>query len=315
MFIYMRFVFVLMAMCCAFVTSNTYAAVQEIAAVVNDGAISMRDLDKRMKLIMVSSGLQNSQEIRDRLKPQVLGSLVNEQLMMQEARRLDISVDKAEIEGGLAKISQQNNTSPEKFKAMLSRGGIDIGTMYAQIEAQIAWGKVVQSQLRSKVIISDRDVDDMLERIKSKIGTTEYLAAEIFLPVEGPKKASQSQQLANRLVSEIRSGKASFFKLATQFSQAAGSTNGGDIGWVQDTQLPQELLDGLKKVKKGQVTNPIKSPNGYHILFLRDTRTVADGTIPSRDQVYYNIGSERLDKLQRRHLMDLRAASFVDIRV
>lgn len=294
---------------------SVQAGTQEIVAVVNDDAISARDLTTRMKLIIASSGLQNNKEIRAKLTPQILNSLINEQLMLQEARKMNIEVERSEIETGFAKIAVQNKSTPEKFKAMLRRGGIDISTMYLQIEAQVAWGKVVQKRLRPRVIVSDRDIDDTLSRIQAKVGSKEYLTAEIFLPIDGAKSVKSVKQLSNRLVREIKSGKASFFSLAQQFSKAAGAVNGGDTGWMQETQISEEILAGLKAIKKNQVTKPIKTLSGYHILFLRDIRTLTENTMPSRDQIYYSLGAERLEKLQRRHLMDLKAASFIDLRV
>tara|TARA_R110001592_G_scaffold29350_7_gene106573 strand:- start:16573 stop:17475 length:903 start_codon:yes stop_codon:yes gene_type:complete len=291
------------------------AATQEIVAVVNDAVISDSDLNKRMRLIMVSSGLPNTSEIRQKLTQQVLGGLINEQLMLQEAKKFNIEINQADIDAGFAQIAQQNQVQPEQFMAMLKRSGIDVSTMIQQVTAQVAWGKVVQSRLRPRINISERDIDDALERIQSKIGTTEYLAAEIFLPVEDPKQDGQTRKLANNLVYEIKSGKASFFKLAQQFSQAAGSMNGGDKGWVNEAQLSEELLKPLESAQKNQITAPVKTLDGYHILFLRDKRALSEETVPSRQQVEYSIGNERLDKLQRRHLMDLRLASFVDIRV
>ncbi len=294
---------------------NSFAATQEIIAVVNDDAISGRDLNKRMKLILASSGLKNSKEIRARMIPQVLNNLINEQLMLQEARKMDIQIERAEIEAGFAKIAAQNKSTVDKFKSMLRRGGIDVSTMYAQIEAQVAWGKVVQARLRPRVVVSDRDVDDVLDRIKAKVGSKEYLTAEIFIPTDGKNSEKQVKQLSDRLVREIKSGKASFFKLAQQFSRSAGAVKGGDTGWLQESQISEELLTGLQAIKKNQVSKPIKTLRGYHIMFLRDIRTLTEDTMPSRDQIYYSLGAERLEKLQMRHLMDLKAASFVEVRV
>lgn len=315
LYIRLLILFVLTFVSIAPVAKYAYAATQEIVAVVNENVISAHDVSKRMRLIMVSSGLQNSKEIRAKLSSQVLNSLINEQLMLQEARNMNIKIERAEIESGFSKIAAQNKSTSEKFKAMLRRGGIDISTMYAQIEAQVAWGKVVQKRLRPRVIVSDRDVDDTLERIQAKVGSKEYLTAEIFLPIDSAKNEKQVKQLANRLVREIKSGKASFFSLAQQFSKAAGAGSGGDTGWLQETQLSEEILTGLQAVKKNQVTKPIKTLSGYHILFLRDIRTLTEGTMPSRDQIYYSLGTARLEKLQHRHLMDLKASSFIDLRV
>ena len=203
----------------------------------------------------------------------------------------------------------------DQFKAMLKRIKVDLSTMYRQVEAQLAWGKVVQSQYRPQIVISSRDIDDTLERIRTKIGTTEYLAAEIYLPVDGATNDEQVKKLANQLAREIRAGKATFFKLAQQFSQAAGAVNGGDKGWVNEAQLSEPLLQALKTLGKNQVTKPIKTINGYHILMLRDKRTLSEDTIPSSEQIKYNIGTERMDKLQRQRLMDLRLASYIDVRL
>lgn len=292
----------------------THAATQEIVAVVNEDAITAADLNKRLALIMASSGLPNTPEIRQKLAPQVINGLIEEQLMIQQAAKMDLTVTPEEIENGFNTIGQQNNMDGTKFKAMLKKGGIDISTLESQISAQIGWGKVVQAKLRTRVMISERDVDDALARIKAKVGATEYLVAEIFLPVDNKSKEDQAMQLANRMVGEIKKGKASFFKLAQQFSKSAGSAKGGDIGWMRQDQMAPEFLSGLKGVEKNQVSQPVRTSQGVHILFMRDTRSISDATVPSREQVYQNLGTERLDRLQRSYLRDIKASSFVDIR-
>tara|TARA_B100001989_G_C24550931_1_gene474648 strand:- start:3875 stop:4846 length:972 start_codon:yes stop_codon:yes gene_type:complete len=296
-------------------TKSAYAATQQIVAVVNDDAISISDFEKRLKLIIASSGLPDNQEIRQRLGPQIVGSLVEEQLMLQEAENMKLSIEQEEVDRGFATIAQQNKMKPEQFKKMLKKGRIDITTLYRQIRAQIAWSKVVQSRLRPRVIISEQDIDAALERMRSKIGTTEYLAAEIYLPFSDENSERQSRKLASRLISEIKNGKASFFKVAQQFSKGAGAARGGDTGWLNEEQISPDMLEALKKVKKNQLTNPIRSEDGYYILFLRETRQLTEDTLPSRQQVEYNLGNERLERLQRRHLLDVKASSFIDIRV
>lgn len=297
-------------------TQYVHAAnTQEIVAVVNSDAVSLRDLNRRLKLVMISSGLPNKADIRDKLTPQVLDTLINEKIMLQEAKKQGVEVTQGDIEAGFAQVAQQNNIPADKFKKMVSASGIDINTMYDQIRAQVAWSKVVQKSLRPNVLISDRDIEAARERMEAKVGTTEFLAAEIFLPFDDESKEARVKQLANRLYSETRSGKASFFKLAQQFSRSAGAMQGGDTGWMNEAQIPEEILDGLKKVSKNQITPPIRTLNGYHIYFLRDTRTLSEDTLPSNQQIEYSLGTERLNKVQHRRLQDLRSASFVDIRV
>lgn len=296
-------------------SKTAIAQTQTIAAVVNDEIITDSDLRKRMHLIMASSGLPNTKDVRGKLIKQVLGNLIDEQIMLQEAEKHHYDISQEEMENGFAKIAQQNNKNPEQFKNVLTKMKADISTMRHQIKAQLAWGKVIQGTLRSRVVISERDINDTAERIRTKIGTTEYHAAEIFLPIKGTSKEKEIKKLANELVREIKSGKASFFKLAQQFSQAAGATNGGDKGWVNEAQFPDELLQGLKKLSQNQITSPIKTTSGYHILLLHEKRSLSEETIPSRAQIEYSIGMERIERLQRQYLMDLRLASYIDIRL
>ncbi len=291
------------------------ASTERIAAIVNEDAISISDVNDRLRLVIGSSGLPNSKEIREKLTPQVIGSLIEEQIKMQEAGRLEITVAQEEIDQGFGTVAAQNKISPEKFQTMLQRGGISIESMKRQIESQIAWSKVVQRQLRPQVIVSDADVDDMVERFHGNKGTKEYLIAEIFLPVDETSQESNVRQVANRLVGQIKNGKSPFYKLAQQFSKSAGSTQGGDLGWIQQGQLPEELDVVLKTLEKDQVSSAIRSLAGYHILYLREKRTISDETIPARDQIVNTLGTERLERLQRRYLLDLKATAFIENRV
>lgn len=311
--VFMRFCFVFLTALFVFLPSSQ--AMQAIVAVVNEDAISARDLEKRMRLVIVSSGLPNKPEIRQRLLPQVLNALIDEQLMLQEAARARVEVTDDEIESGFSRVAQQNKIDVNQFRATLSRSGVDISTLRSQIRAQIAWSKFVQRRLRSRVIVSERDIDDAYERIVAKMGSTEFLTAEIFLPTTDNNSQEEALQLARRLSAEIKSGRASFFQLAQQFSKSAGSAQGGNVGWLNEAQMDQDLLVGLEGVQKNQITEPIKTSEGYHILFLRNVRTVDDDSVPSRDQIGFNLGSQRLEKVQRRHLQDLKASAFVDIRV
>ena len=288
---------------------------EQIAAIVNQDAISISDVNDRMRLIISSSGLANTPEIMAKLSQQVVNSLIEEQIKLQEAQRLEIEVTEEEIRKGFATISEQNKFTAEQFTEILRRSGINKATMERQIRAQIAWTKIVQTAVRAQVNVTDKDVEDALARQKASKGKIEYLVAEIFLPMQNPKEAGDIQQLANRLVGQIKAGQAPFFRVAQEFSKAAGATNGGDLGWVQQGQLVQEVDSVLKTMAKETVSQPIRSSNGFHILFLRDQRQVSDQTIPSKEEMTRIIGNQRLERAQRRYYLDLQAEAFIENRV
>ncbi|MCL4678324.1 MAG: peptidylprolyl isomerase [Alphaproteobacteria bacterium] len=292
-----------------------YANAQQIVAVVNEDAITQKDLDDRMKLIMASSGMPNTPDIRRRLAPQVINTLIEEQIMVQQARALKIDIKPEEIEKGFASLAKQNKMSAEDFKAMLKRGGISTLTLQNQIKAHLSWSLVVQQRLSPRVNVTERDVDDLLGRMTKNVGRSEYLLAEIFLPVDDAGSEAKVKQLAGSMMTEIKAGRASFYKLAQQFSKSAGSANGGDLGWVQEDQVAKELADALKGMTVDQVSEPIRSPNGYHILFIREKRQLASENLPSREKVFTMLGLERLDRMQRGYMLDLKASAFIENRV
>lgn len=286
-----------------------------IAAVVNDEAISMTDVDERIKLVLVSSGLPDNQEIRGKIIQQVVEGLIEEQLKLQEAARHNLQVTDAEVEEGYAAIAEQNKFDVAKFKEILRLQRIPVKTLERQIRAQLAWTKVVKNIYRNQVNVTTKDVDSRIERMKGNLGKTEYLVSEVFLPIEDSKRASEVQQFASRMAAELQAKKAPFGPVAAQFSKAAGAENGGSIGWIQQGHLDAELEKVLLSMGEGQISNPIRTSGGIYLLYLQKKRTLTEESIPPRDELTNQIGFERLDRVQQKALLDLKNSSFIDRRV
>jgi len=293
---------------------GAHAQMQHIVMVVNDDAITQRDVTDRLDMVVSSSGLPNNAQTREKILPQVIDALVEEQLKIQEAQHEEIDITDEEVQSGFAQIAQNNKTSPDEFRAMISRMGINPQTMERQIRSQIGWSKLVQAKLRPRVKISENDIDAARQRLMDAAGKPEYLVAEIFLPVASAAQESDMRQLAGRLLEQINTGQAPFFKLAQQFSKAAGAAQGGDMGWVRAGSLDPDLDQALAQLQPGSISGAVRTDAGYHILLLREKRVTNDETLPSEAQIRYDLGIERLQRLERRYLMDLRAAAFIEQR-
>lgn len=308
--------FLMIACCLTMTLSRAEAArTESIAAVVNNDAITVTDVAERLRLVMVSSGIPNSEEIRERLTPQIITMLVEERLMLQEAASAGIEITPADVESGFATIAQQNGMDITKFRGMLRQQNVPSRAMEHQIRAQIAWGKLVQKKIRPSVSVNDLEVDNMIERLRANIGKNEYLIGEIFLPIETPAEEGGVSQLAQKLTREMLQGKAPFQRVATQFSQSASAKRGGDVGWVQEGQLAPELEDVMIRMNEGDLSEPIKTLSGYYIITMRKKRTIAEDNIPSREEIFFRLGTDRLERAQRRHLLDLKSAAFIERRV
>jgi peptidyl-prolyl cis-trans isomerase SurA len=288
---------------------------ERIAAVVNEDAVSWSDVAARMKLIMVSSRMPDSNEIKKKLRPQIVNILIDERIKLQEADRLGIEISEQDIDQGFSTIAAKNKLSAQQFEEVLEREGVPTRTIRDQIRSQIAWGQVVQRRVRPKVRVTDTDIEAMRERFVANTGKMEYLVSEIFLPVENPKQEDDVKQLAERLVQQLEEGETPFESLAVQFSQSSAAANGGDLGWVQEGRLQDEVDGLLSRMGEGEFGDPVRSLSGYHIVLLRKKRMISEDNIPSEDDIGVQLGMEQLERLQRRYLLDLRASSFVENRV
>ena len=283
------------------------------AAVVNDDIISVLDLAMRVQLAVVAAGMQDTPEVRRRITPQVLRGLIDERLQLQEAKRLDIAIADEQVAAALEQIAGQNNMSEGQFLTMLRNRGIIPTTLIDQIRAQIAWQTVVQRRIRPNVVIAPEEVEEVVGRLTARRGSIERRVAEIFIPVETAAKENEALANANRLLVELQSG-ANFAGIARQFSQSGTATLGGDLGWVQDGELDPELNAVLAQMGPGELSPPVRTLTGFHILLLRDMRKNEGGDI-DRSRIEETLTSQRLDQLAQRSMQDLRRTANVDVRI
>lgn len=290
------------------------AGKEGIAAVVNQDVVTKSDLMARHDLIAASTGLPRTPELMAKLRPQIVDMLIEEEIKMQEANRLKIEVTKEEIAQGFKSIADQNKVSPQDFRKMLETSGIRVGTMEDQIRAQIAWTKVVQRKIRPQIEVSDADIDSELEQLRANIGKPQYKISEIFLPLMEGKKPAEIQSFAEKLVSQLQKKPEAFGKVAQQFSAAPGAAQGGAVGWVIGGQMPTEVDAILPSLSPRSISNPIKTQSGFYIIFLQEKREITEALLPSREDIMQRVGGMRLDRAQRRYLMDLRSSAFVEKR-
>lgn len=297
------------------VSAHAQTHTESIAVVVNERAVTQSDVDNRMHLIMASSGMPDTAEVRRRIQPQVLNMLIDENLMMQEAERLGFTVSREEIEEGFETLARQNNMSAQEFRNVLRAQQIPMRALEDQISAQMAWSRIIQARIRPQIEITEGQLDAVLDRMAASEGAQEYRLYEIFLPVDTPQDEAAVRQLAERLTAELQQGNAPFGAVANQFSQSPTASRGGDMGWVQATHLSEALEEQVVRMNPGDLSRPIRSLSGFHILTVRDRRVISPETMPDRDELANILGMEEMNRLQRRYLQDLKAAAFIERRV
>ncbi|MGH7088812.1 MAG: SurA N-terminal domain-containing protein, partial [Stellaceae bacterium] len=167
----MRFVAALMLLT-AF-AGGAGAQESHIAAVVNNDIVTDQDVTARLRLVELSSNIPDTPETQKRLGPQILRSLVDEKLQLQEAKRLNIAVKPEEVTKAIESIEERNNMKPGTLATLLKERGIPISSLEEQIKATLAFGKVVQARVSEDVQVSDDEVNEAMARLKADIGKPE----------------------------------------------------------------------------------------------------------------------------------------------
>ncbi len=242
-----------------------------VAAIVNDKVISTYDVRQRATLLLASSGIQPSQETQQRAAQQALRDLVDEELQMQEAAHYEINISDEQIAGTLNQIAQQNNTNATDLTRQLASAGINPNTLRNQIRADIAWRRLISGRYGSRVRISPLEVTETQARIAASATRAQYQISEIFLAAEGEREIAEAEANAQRLLQEMQRG-APFPLVARQFSAAPSAAAGGDLGWITSGELRPELQAIVDRLTPGQVSMPVRTPEGVYIVALRERR-------------------------------------------
>ncbi len=245
-----------------------------VVAHVNDDAITDFDLSQRVLFAIRTSGLQDSPDLRQRMAPQMLRQMIDERLQVQNAKKLGVRPSASEVAGRYAEIERAAGLSQGQFKQYLQSVGISPDIATQQIEAQIAWSKIIRRKVRSQVDVSEAEVDDAMNRMRSNVGKTETRVAEIFVPVDRADGVDEGKRSADRIMEQLRRG-APFAAVAQQFSQGASAASGGDLGWVLPGALDPSLDTAIERTQPRSFSEPIRSGAGWHILYVVDRRPFA----------------------------------------
>ena len=255
-------------------TTAKSQSVQRIAAIVNDELITAYDLESRIRLVIFSTRLPNTVDTRRRISSQVLRTLIDERLQMQEAKRRNISVSRRDLQRAKETIEKQNRLPKGGLEQVMKQNGIPLESINEQLRTGIAWSKLIGRRLRPRITIGEDEIDESLERIRSRQGQAEYRLSEILLTVDSPDQEANIRRTAERITDQVKKG-ARFNAIARQFSQSATAAVGGDLGWQHESELDDTLRQVIGRMGKGSMTSPIKTVAGYRILLLRDVRKIA----------------------------------------
>jgi peptidyl-prolyl cis-trans isomerase SurA len=257
-----------------------------VVAVVNDGIVLQSALDRQVQLISDRLQQQGQQlPPRDILRQQVLERLVLQEIQVQRATRLGIKVSDEQLNQTLTDLAQRNNVKFSDLPAALERQGVDYRSYREDVRQQIMLGQLRQRDVYSRIYVSPREVEQCVAKLKaSPEDTGEYDVAHILISVPGsatPQQLSEREARAQGVYERAKRGE-DFADLAVAYSDAGTALEGGKLGWRKANQLPSIVADLIPKMKAGEVTEIIRTPSGFNIFKLLDTRGAQEAALVSQ---------------------------------
>jgi peptidyl-prolyl cis-trans isomerase SurA len=258
---------------------NPAAAVQtsldKIVAIVDESVITERELENRIKLVKID--FQNSRRrlpSEEVLQRQVLEALINDSLLLQEAKRRGIKITDSQLNQTMQRLARQNQMSLSDFRQALLADGLDYDKYRETVRHELTITTLSRQYSQRNATISDAEVDDFIEQSGRDTASFEYLLSHILIALPDaadPEEITAAQQTAADIMSRLDQGE-EFDQLANTYSSGDTALQGGDLGWRKKAQIPSLFTNQVLTMEPGGYAGPIRSPSGIHIVHLKQRR-------------------------------------------
>jgi len=247
-----------------------------VVAIVNDGVVLNSDLDAQIQA--VTERLQQQKlELppQNVLRQQVLERLVLQELQMQRANRVGVKVTDEMVNQALQDVAKRNNISLSQLPEALAQQGVDYPTYRDEIRREITLSLLRQRDVFQHISVTPREIDQFLDKqARTPSERNEYNVSHILIAV-GQEASPAQQDAAGRRAQQVyeraKAGE-DFAKLAVAYSNSQTALEGGALGWRKGGELPTFLADTIAKMKPGEISEPLRTPTGYHIIRLNEVR-------------------------------------------
>lgn len=299
--------------------------VDRVAAVVNNDVVTLREVEQRAAPLLEQldrepPGDQRTKD-RDEAMRRALDDLIGEKLMDSELKGMNVDVTDQEVDLAIDDVKKQNNiTDPDAFAAALKQQGFTLSTYRDFMKKQLAKVKLLNIKVKSKVKISDEDVKAEYARMAhSDTQDVEIHARHIIIlcPQNAPpEKVEATHKKALEVMELAKKPGADFAALARKYSEGSGASSGGDLGWFRRGTLAASFENAAFALKKGEVSQPVRTAFGWHVIKLEDTRHAAPRPFDEvKDSIREKLYRDQIEKQTESYVVELRRNAVVEVKL
>ena len=255
--------------------TSRYVTAQDAAdvviATVNDDPIYKGPLLAELKSLLGETSTKS--EAYQRLRSQVLQGAIQRRLALAYLERINQRASDDDIKLGVIRLEKRLALKNQTLKDYLNEKQINREELEHQIAWQISWPKY------SRQLLTDKNYENFFNQRRMQFDGTQLLVSQILLHVDQQQVRTEKQtlELAKDLLTRIRQEEVTFADAAREFSDSPTGKKGGMVGLIEfDGAMPREFNTAAFKLKSGEISEPVRTAFGYHLIKLND---ITPGTI------------------------------------
>ena len=296
----------------------TAAHLDKIVAIVNGDVVTQSELSKRMTLL--SHQLTGETPVTSKasvLRKQALDSLVDSLLQAQMAQRAGMQISNTEIDNVISTIANNNHLTVEQLqKSLQEHEGLSVKEYREQIREQLLINRLQQQSLGKDIVVSDQEIEKALRNPpKMNSSPAQYHVSDILIALPDtatPDQIKAATDIATKMAAKLKQG-ADIGQTIKEYNTAKQQVNNTDLGVRKIDELPTLFASEVAKMQVGQITSPIKAPNGMHLLKLLEAQGQPQAMKFTKERAQEFVFHQKLEEKLKPWLKELREAAYVKI--
>jgi len=296
--------------------------VERVAAVVGDQLVLASEVEEHVAPLMADVNRIPDPDKRAAraaaLRREVLERLIDDELILQQATELKLSISSEQVDASIEEIKKQNNLDDDQLREALRQQGMTMAAYRADLRRQLLRFRVLNIAVGSRVNISDDEVKSYYDRHMKSGTNVEVRASHVFVAIPDGADATvvkEKQAQAQKILERAQAGE-DFAKLARETSDdAATRADGGDLGYFGKDMLPKAIEELVFSMKVGEVRGPIRVDRGFHVIKLVDRKEKAPKPLDEvKEDIRMQLRQKDMERQTKIYLSELRKKTLVDIR-
>ena len=272
-----------------------------IIITVGNYPITRLDLEKEMKIITVLSKIRINEENKKQIKDLAVQSLVKRSIKKSEIERLKVTqFNKKDVDFQISNISKNLGLEKEDFKIFLQQNNIKYEDISERFEIDLKWNSAIFKLYKNKITLNTIEIED---KINSEVEKVKLSKSVLLSEIQVNVSSENLESTKNNVLSEIK--EVGFDKAAIKLSISNSAKDGGNIGWINENKLSMTIYEGIKNLKKGEISKPIILEETMIIILKKDEKNNSYNLENIKNNIVKQEKMKKLEMFSNSHYSDL----------